>query len=405
MAESVNTRNLILLLGAGLTVVLVVVVFFLAKSFTLPIALLAEASGRIAQGDFSALPDASTFKGELEGLYAALKRMIANLSGLIEDAKAKTELAKAQTQKATEALAVADASRLAAEAAKREGMLQAAHQIDDIVHSTRQAVDSLSGLIRTSVEGADMQTRHASKGTLVTEEMNSIVLEVSRNSALAADTAQETSTRAATGAGMVSTVKEAVSDVTRKTDALKVSINDLGKQAQGISQVLTVITDIADQTNLLALNAAIEAARAGEAGRGFAVVADEVRKLAEKTMQATKEVGASVTSIQTGTKNSAQGMEEAVLSVTRSTELATKAENDLSTIVELSQHTATQIQSIAASSTKQSAASQEISQRTEEISRIAHETADAMRNAEQEVNGLIKLASKLEELINAMKQA
>ena len=106
-------------------------------------------------------------------------------------------------------------------------------------------------------------------------------------------------------------VGTAITVVDGKTSALKGSLNDLGVRAEGIGRVMSVITDIADQTNLLALNAAIEAARAGEAGRGFAVVADEVRKLAEKTVHATKEVDSAITSIQKNTGESIEAVEQA----------------------------------------------------------------------------------------------
>ena len=403
LAASVATRNAILLLGFGIALVLLLVVFFLAKSLTRPITLLAEASGRIADGDFSALPDGSRFQGELQGLHASLARMISNLSALIADAKNKTEEAEGHSRLAEKALEEAEKARKQGEFAKREGTLQAARQLEDIVLQTKEAADALSRHIGKAVQGAVRQGRHAEEAATTTGEMNAIVSEVAGNSAQAAASAQDTTKKAQAGAGVVSAVKEAIGDVTRKTDTLKQAINDLGVHARGISQIMNVITDIADQTNLLALNAAIEAARAGEAGRGFAVVADEVRKLAEKTMTATKEVGDAIKSIQEGTQGSVQGMEEAASSVLHSTSLATDAETTLNAIVHLSQTTANQIESIAASGAKQSAASETISRGTEEISRIAGETSATMRDAEQAVAGLITLAGQLDALIRSLK--
>ncbi|MEL7641784.1 MAG: methyl-accepting chemotaxis protein [Solidesulfovibrio sp.] len=125
----------------------------------------------------------------------------------------------------------------------------------------------------------------------------------------AARLAEDAREKARDGAAVVSDSVAAIGAVQELSAALKQSLASLGGQAEAIGRIMGVISDIADQTNLLALNAAIEAARAGEAGRGFAVVADEVRKLAEKTMAATKEVGQAVERIQSGVSTSISGME------------------------------------------------------------------------------------------------
>ena len=131
-------------------------------------------------------------------------------------------------------------------------------------------------------------------------------------------------------------------------------MGELGKQAQGIGQIITVIEDIADQTNLLALNAAIEAARAGEAGRGFAVVADEVRKLAEKTMSATREVVDFVGAIQDCAQKNVVATDSAVKLVEESTGLAGQSGEALHAIVGMVQRTADQVRAIATASEEQS---------------------------------------------------
>ncbi|MDY0306725.1 MAG: methyl-accepting chemotaxis protein, partial [Desulfovibrionaceae bacterium] len=161
---------------------------------------------------------------------------------------------------------------------------------------------------------------------------------------------------------------------------------------------------IADQTNLLALNAAIEAARAGEAGRGFAVVADEVRKLAEKTMTATSEVGAYIKAVQDSARKNIQGTEATVLAVTAGTQTAEKSGEALREIVEMVEKTADQVRSIATASEQQSAASEQISRSTEEINRIAAETAEAMTQSAQAVSDLARLAQTLKTTIDDMRQ-
>jgi len=185
--------------------------------------------------------------------------------------------------------------------------------------------------------------------------------------------------------------------------SLKQDMGQLGRQAEGIGQIMNVISDIADQTNLLALNAAIEAARAGDAGRGFAVVADEVRKLAEKTMTATREVGEAIRGIQEGARKNMDNVDRAVSTVEEATKLANQSGEALQQIVALVDTATDQVRSIATASEQQSATSEEINRSIEEINRISSETADAMRQSAQAVGELASQTQNLRALIDRMK--
>ncbi|MDP2846999.1 MAG: methyl-accepting chemotaxis protein, partial [Humidesulfovibrio sp.] len=185
--------------------------------------------------------------------------------------------------------------------------------------------------------------------------------------------------------------------------SLKEDMGQLGKQAEGIGQIMNVISDIADQTNLLALNAAIEAARAGDAGRGFAVVADEVRKLAEKTMNATREVGDAIRGIQEGARKNMDNVDRAVHTVEEATKLANTSGEALHEIVSLVDTATDQVRSIATASEEQSATSEEINRSIEDINRISGETADAMRQSAQAVGELANQTQSLRTLIERMK--
>jgi methyl-accepting chemotaxis protein len=165
-----------------------------------------------------------------------------------------------------------------------------------------------------------------------------------------------------------------------------------------------VISDIADQTNLLALNAAIEAARAGEAGRGFAVVADEVRKLAEKTMTSTSDVGRSVSGIQKSVTESISQVEKAVDLIQTATVEATRSGEMLSEIVNMADGTADQVRTIATASEEQSATCEEINRAVSEINTIANQTSSAMQAANTAVSGMADQIHAMNVLITNMKK-
>jgi methyl-accepting chemotaxis protein len=181
-------------------------------------------------------------------------------------------------------------------------------------------------------------------------------------------------------------------------------MDQLGMQTTDIGKIMNVIEDIADQTNLLALNAAIEAARAGEAGRGFAVVADEVRKLAEKTMDATKEVGNAIQVIQRGAAANIKSVDAAAVAVDQATDLANRSGEALDHIVQFSDDTSGQVQSIATAAEEQSAASEEINRAVEDINLIASETVDGMNQSAEAITSLARLSNDLRQLIDEMNQ-
>ena len=292
-----------------------------------------------------------------------------------------------------------------AEQALKDGMLLAADKLGTIVENITSASEELSSQVEESSHGADLQRELAAETATAMEEMNSTVLEVARNAGDAASNADVTRSNAEEGAEVVDKVIQTISEINQRVQEMQENVNGLGEQAEGIGQIMNVITDIADQTNLLALNAAIEAARAGEAGRGFAVVADEVRKLAEKTMDATKDVGDSISAIQGGTRNSIDNMERVVEVVNQSTGLAQKSGEALDGILSLAEGTSDQINAIATASEQQASTSEEIAQHTEKISHISSETSVTMSQATEAITDLAKQAGELQRLIEELRQA
>ena len=343
-----------------------------------------------------------SFKGD-GGVYGVIIKMVAKLKEEIAIAETKSQQAEQQAQAASEAKALADEATKRAERAKAEGMFHAATQLERVVEVVSSASESLSAQIVQSSRGADEQSNRVHETATAMEEMNATVLEVARNAQQAATASNQTKEQAAEGSGILSEAVKGIETVQTQSLAIKEDMSLLGKQAEGIGQVLDVIADIADQTNLLALNAAIEAARAGEAGRGFAVVADEVRKLAEKTMTATQEVGKAIAEIQTGTRKNIENVEQVAASIEHATTLSVRSGQSLTQILAFVDQVNDQVRSIATASEQQSAASEEINQSVEQVATISAETAQAMGHATHAVAELMQQAQVLKQLIQEMK--
>ena len=288
-------------------------------------------------------------------------------------------------------------------AAQRK-MVEVAQSANDLANSLSSAAEELSSQVEQSSRGAEEQKQRAGETATAMEEMNATVLEVAKNASFAAEGSAQAREKARNGSDVVARAVSAINQVHEQTGKMKSGLDALGSQAEQIGKIMNVIEDIADQTNLLALNAAIEAARAGEAGRGFAVVADEVRKLAEKTMSATKEVGQSITSIQEGTKTNIQGMDRAAELVEQATSLANESGDVLNEIVVLVEEAADQVRSIATATEEQSAASEEVNRSVEDINRISSETSDVMNQSSMAIGELAKLASDLKHLIDRLRE-
>ncbi len=361
---------------------------------------LAEVAGKIADGDLNVAFRPQKRQG---GVYHVLQGMVATMKDKIFEAEQKSQEAAEQARQAELATQEANAAKALAERAKAEGMLQAARQLEGVVEVVSTVTEQLSALIVQSSRGAEEQSHRVTVTSSAMEEMNATVGEVAENAAKASETSDSARAKAQEGAQMVSNVVNDITAVQRQSIEVKNDMAALGKQADGIGQIMGVISDIADQTNLLALNAAIKAARAGDAGRGFAVVADEVRKLAEKTMTATQEVGGVIRGIQEGTRKSIDGVERSVAIIEGATQRATTSGESLAQIVNLVEQASDQVRSIATASEQQSASSEEISRAVEQVATISAETAQAMSRASEAMTEMTQQAQILRRLINEMK--
>lgn len=232
------------------------------------------------------------------------------------------------------------------------------------------------------------------------KQMSIAIIEVAKNSSSSAQKAQETEKVVDYGTKSVQEVAVEMKNIEKTVSAVSDTITELGASSEKIGEIIGVINDIADQTNLLALNAAIEAARAGEQGRGFAVVADEVRKLAERTTKATKEIESMILSIQRNTQDAVTSMQKGKQEVSKGAEIAGKSAEAISNINSLMSKLKEMITQIATASEEQSQVSEEISLSSEEIIK-AQDTAQA--GSKQVIASSEELAHMAIDLSNMVK--
>lgn len=278
--------------------------------------------------------------------------------------------------------------------------------ISEVSSSANQVSSTASQLSASSVQvanGSQQQSESASSMASAVEEMTVSIEQVSENAQKARDASKHSGEMSAQGAEVIQNAAAEMMKIEDSVKQFSQIIESLEQQSGEISAIVNVIKEIADQTNLLALNAAIEAARAGEQGRGFAVVADEVRKLAERTGTSTQEIATMIEKIQSGTRSAVASIESGVAQVGSGVALANQAGQSITEINAEAALVAQVVEDISDSLREQSIASNDIAKSVEKIAQMTEENSAAVQQSASAARHLEQLASSLQNTIGRFK--
>ncbi len=276
-------------------------------------------------------------------------------------------------------------------------------KISSVAGGVTHDVSSLAERINTMDTGAKEQLSQIDHVASATTEMSQTIIDVAKNASFASEAAKEATSIAGKGKDTVKKAVDAIIGIAESVKESSRTIEELGKGSQEIGEIVAVINDIADQTNLLALNAAIEAARAGEQGRGFAVVADEVRKLAERTAKATSEISGMIKAIQDEVESAVVSMNKGTERVEVGVEYSTKAGEALNKIVNSVEGLHAMVQQIASATEEMSTVSETISGDIETIASVSKETSSSSEQIAQSSSDLARLASNLQGIVGQFR--
>ncbi|MBL7990807.1 MAG: HAMP domain-containing protein [Candidatus Kapabacteria bacterium] len=425
------------MIGIGMAILLVgsMIFGFLTLQIVKPLRALARAAREVSDGNINVEVRAST-TDEIGVLAGAFNIMIANIRSSMSEIQQSADAAQRAAQEAHEARHASEeqqaylsgnvqsillvmqnfaqgdlTAHLAVKNNDAIGMISRGFneavakirnlvvQVIEAVHETANASSHIAEVSQAMAEDIRHQARQTLAIADLIERMDTITGHNADEAARAARESAEASTDAQNGGVVVTSTIQGITTIAGVVAKSASTIEALGKSSEQIGEIVQVIEEIADQTNLLALNAAIEAARAGEQGRGFAVVADEVRKLAERTQKATKEIGTTIRVIQSDTNEAVRAMHEGTREMERGKTSAAQAAEALERIINRTSNVAEIISSMADSSKEQTATSGNIVKNVENISAVTEAATSSTGEIERTVQTLQGLTDNLLNLV------
>lgn len=332
------------------------------------------------------------------GLISSLRKVVERLSDIADGDGDLTKRIELQTN-----------DELGELAARFNNFVEKLHVIiAQVSHNTLQVASSSFQLQATAgqmAEGAEKAASQVGAVASASEELAATSFEIATNCGNVAESSRLANDSAQTGAQVVQKTVEVMARIADRVMDSARTVESLGSRSDQIGEIISTIEDIADQTNLLALNAAIEAARAGEQGRGFAVVADEVRALAERTSRATREISQMIKGIQDETKGAVSAMEQGVREVENGRSEAARSGEAIQAILEQFRMLDAQVGEISTTADEQTRTTTEISSSVMEITDIIEATAAGANDSAEAAAGLAHLAEELKQLVGRFKLA
>ncbi len=414
--------------------------YFIAIKISKPIKVLNEAAGKVAEGDVN-VTVTNDAQDEVGKLASSFNVMVGNIKTSMEDIQEKSDEADRAAKEAREIRDQALENQKYLERSTKillgemdkfsNGDLtvniipenadddignlfngfndsvakinQAINEVAEAIEATASAANQISSSAEEMAAGSQEQSAQTSEVAAAIEQMAATISQTTQHVLQTNKAAQESGDFAKNGQRVIEGTIAGMKKIEEVVSHSSKIILKLGESSGQIGEIIQVINDIADQTNLLALNAAIEAARAGEQGRGFAVVADEVRKLAERTSSATNEIEGMVTQIQKDSKNAVEAIEQGNEEVSKGMIEATKAGESMTEIVRSSEEVLEISTQVAAASEEQSATVEQISKSIEGINQVSQESAIGVQQVAASSTDLSQLAENLQALVSQFK--
>lgn len=403
--------------GGGLGLLAVIVVVLLRRLIVRPVRALAVTNARLTQGDF-AVRAAVQSHDEIGVLADGLNGLVDRLVTLVETTQSERDQAQAAVQKLLEEVSDVASGDLTVEAEVTTDMTGAIadsfnymiHQLRTVIAHVQDAAVQVSAsakAIQSTAEnlaqGSTNQATQILDSSAALDEMATSIQNVSENASTSAAVAQQALVNAKHGAVAVQNTLEAMHQMRTQVQETATRVRSLGERSQEIVEIVTLIGEIADRTSVLALNASIEAALAGDAGQGFGIVAQEVERLAERAATATRQITSLMTTIQKETHDVVQAIEASTHGVVEGTQLAEQAGQALGEIESVSTQLADLIQSISLASKQQARGSENLSRAMGEIAGVTQQVATGTKQAAVSIHGLANLAEQLRSSVSTFK--